>query len=91
MSQDQNPDRAFMQDRVPSSATIINLPPNPQADLRIALRKMELALAEQKTSVLAWREDLVKLAETIKSLRSSVEDYRIAIDVVAASVTKAAD
>lgn len=80
-----------MQDTASSSATIIDFPSSPQVDLRIALRKLERALAEQKASVLTWREDLAKLTETIRSLRGSVEDYRIAIDRVSAGVTRAAD
>ncbi|WP_431284293.1 hypothetical protein ACQW02_05635 [Humitalea sp. 24SJ18S-53] len=59
-----------------SDATILSFPKIPQDRLRIALRKLEAALAEQAEAVAALRGEIGALKEATQGLQKGFAEYQ---------------
>lgn len=70
-------------------AAVLAFPQRPDDRLRLALHRLEEALAEQGQAVSAWRRSLAELAEATGRLQGSMGTYRGEVDAVAEAVRHA--
>lgn len=59
-----------------SEGEILTFPERPEDRLRLALRRLDEALAEQHEAVSAWRGELSGLAQATARLDGSLQDFR---------------
>jgi hypothetical protein len=78
-------------DAAPDEAILVTFPQRPDDRLRLALRRLDEALAEQKQAVAAWRAGLSELASVASGLDGAVTAFRTTLDGVAESVRHAGD
>jgi hypothetical protein len=71
------------------SATILAFPQPPADRLRLALRQLDAALAEQASAVSGFRGSLGELREAVGLLGAGFDAYRAALDHAAAGTAVA--
>jgi len=76
---------------IPATAALLVFPQRPDDRLRLALRRLDAALAEQRQAVAAWREGIAELAAAATSLDASVAAFRSELDGVAQAVRHAGE
>jgi septal ring factor EnvC (AmiA/AmiB activator) len=57
-------------------AAVISFPQAPEARLRVALRQLDAALAEQRAAVAAFRRELAKLGGALSGLEVSTAELK---------------
>lgn len=72
-----------------SDATLLAFPQRPEDRLRLALRRLEEGLDEQRQAVACWRAGLADLAAAMKGLDATVTAYRAELDGLAAATRQA--
>lgn len=68
---------------------VIAFPNKPEDRLRVALRELELALADQSLAFQEFRMNMALLGTAVGGLERSLEGYRGTLDAVALDVAEA--
>ncbi|MFC3127720.1 hypothetical protein ACFOD4_21865 [Pseudoroseomonas globiformis] len=74
-----------------STAELLDFPRSDKDRLRLALRRLEAALAEQKAAVAAFRGNLVEMRQATHGLASQLQDYQSRLSDTAGKVSAARD
>jgi hypothetical protein len=72
-----------------STSSVITFPNKPADRLRVALRELELALADQAMAFQEFRMNMALLGTSVGGLERSLESYRGTLDAVAGDVATA--
>jgi len=70
------------------AAELLAFPQSPEDRLRLALRRLDTALAQQATAVAGFRANLSDLRQAVGGLAGQVQRYRTALDDTAAKVER---
>jgi hypothetical protein len=70
-------------------AAVIAFPNKPEDRLRVALRELETALADQSMAFQEFRMNMALLGSSVGGLERSLESYRGTLDAVATDVATA--
>lgn len=62
---------------------LIAFPSTPEARLRVALRQLDSALAEQRSAIAAFRREMSVLADAVSHLASTTAALQTELDTVA--------
>jgi chromosome segregation ATPase len=73
----------------PQTAAVIAFPVNPETRLRVALRNLDAALAEQRQAVAAFRKELAALGGAVSQLEDSAVELRERLSDAAAETERA--
>ena len=72
-----------------SDAAILVFPARPEDRLRLAFRRLDEALAEQRAAVGAWRREIGGLAEATSRLGGSLHAFRDNLQALAETTRQA--
>jgi len=75
----------------PQDHTVLAFPTREEARLRLALRRLDEALEEQRAAVAAWRAELGLLGEVTAALDDTVAAFRAELDSTAEAVRAVGD
>ncbi len=75
----------------PAEAVLFAFPARPEDRLRLALRRLEESLEEQRQAVAAWRESLAALKTATGDLGGSLESFQGELAGTAAAVRAVGD
>lgn len=81
-----------MSDHAPAEATqpiLAVFPMRPEDRLRLALRRLDAAVADQNQAAASLREAIGDLSGTVAKLGDGVAQYRVALDSAAAEIERA--
>ncbi|HWX51309.1 MAG TPA: hypothetical protein VNZ61_24945 [Roseomonas sp.] len=70
------------------AAELLAFPQSPEDRLRLALRRLDTALAQQAAAVAGFRASLSDLRQAVGGLAGQVQRYRTALDDTAAKVER---
>lgn len=74
-----------------TEAEIVTFPRRPDDRLRLALRSLDEALAEQRAAVAEFRASLADLSEAVGGLDQGFAHYRAALDQAATETARATE
>jgi chromosome segregation ATPase len=70
-------------------AAILDFPQSPEARLRVALRQLDAALAEQREAIAAFRAQITSLGDAVSGLEGSAATLRESLSEAAAETERA--
>ncbi|WP_428375833.1 hypothetical protein [Lichenicoccus sp.] len=77
-----------MQQPASSSAEIVRIPVSAEARLLAALRMLETRLAEQRTAVAAWRDEIGRLSALLQTVGTGAQAVQQDLGVMAADLDR---
>lgn len=72
----------------PQNADIVGFPKKPEDRLRLALRRLDEALEQQRRVVAEWRASMKELSVSVDGLKASLETYQGSLADLATDVDR---